>query len=82
MDQLKLADITRIFQSVDNMAKKNYRSVRILNSVSILFEKLIQKQLNPFYDEKLSENLCGYRKGNSTQYAPLNLIEFWKKVLR
>ena len=49
-DQLKLADISPIFKSVDSMAKKNYRPVSILNSVSKLFEKLIQKQLNPFFD--------------------------------
>ena len=78
-DQLKLADISPIFKSVYSMAKKNYRPVSILNSVSKLFEKLIQKQLNPFFDEKLSEYLCGYRKGNSTQYALLNLIESWNQ---
>ena len=33
-DQLKLADINPIFKSVDSMAKKNYRPVSILNSVS------------------------------------------------
>ena len=78
-DRLKLADISPIFKSVDSMAKKNYRPVSILNSVSKLFEKLIQKQLNLFFDKKLSQYLCGYRKGNSTQYALLNLIESWKK---
>ena len=36
-DQLKLADISPIFKSVDSMAKKNYRPVSILNSVSKLF---------------------------------------------
>ena len=46
--KLKLADITPIFKLVDSMAKKNYRPVSILNSVSKLFEKRIQKQLNPF----------------------------------
>ena len=39
----------------------------------------MQKQLNPFFYKKLSQYLCGYRKGNSTQYALLNLIESWKK---
>ena len=78
-DRLKLADISPIFKSVDSMAKKNYRPVSILNSVSKLFEKLIQKQLNLFFDKKLSQYLCGYRQGNSTQYALLNLIESWKK---
>ena len=76
---MKLVDINPIFKSVDSMAKKNYRPVSILNSVSKLFEKLIQKQLNPFFDKKLCENLCGYRKGKSTQYALLNLIECWEK---
>ena len=61
------------------MSKKNYRPVSILNSISKLFEKLIQQQLNPFFDQKLSKYLCGYRKRNSTQYALLNLIESWKK---
>ena len=61
------------------MAKKNYRPVSILNSVSKLFEKLIQKQLNPFFDKELSQYLCGYRKGNQKQYALLNLMRSWKK---
>ena len=56
----------------------NHRHVSILNSVLKLFEKLIQKQLNPFVNKKLSEYLCGYGKGNSTQYALLKLIESWK----
>ena len=46
-DKLKLANISPIFKSVDSMAKKNYRPVSILNSVFKLFEKVIQKQLNP-----------------------------------
>ena len=47
--------------------------------MSNLFEKLIQQQLKPFFDQKLDKYLCGYRKRNSTQYALLNLIESWKK---
>ena len=58
--ELKLADITPIFKSVDSTAKKNYRPISILNSISKLFEKLIQNQLNPFFDKKLSEHLRGY----------------------
>ena len=77
--ELKLADISPIFKAVDSTAKKNYRPVSILNSISKLFEKLIQKQLNPFFDKTLSEHLCGYRKGYTTQYALLKLIESWKK---
>ena len=57
------------------MAKENYIPVSMLNSVSKLFEKLIQEQVNPFCDEKLIKYLCRYRKGNSTQYALLNFID-------
>ena len=46
--------------------------------MSKLFEKLIQKQLSPFFDKHLSQHLCGYRKGYSTQNALLKLIESWK----
>ena len=74
-DKLKCTDITPIFKSVDSVAKKNYRPVSILNSVSKLFEKLKQKQLNPFFDKKLCEDLFGCQKGKSTQYALFNLIE-------
>ena len=54
-DKLKLAEISPIFKSIDSMAKKIYGPVSILNSVSKLFEKLIQKQLNLFFDKKLSQ---------------------------
>ena len=39
---------------------------------------MIQSQLNAFFDKKLSQHLCGYRKGYTTQYAMLKLIESWK----
>ena len=79
-NELKLADITPIFKSVDSTAKKNYRPISILKSVSKLFEKLIHKQLSPFFEKELSQLLCGYKKGYATQNAPLKLIENWKKV--
>ena len=78
-DELKIADISSIFKSVDSTTKENYRPASILKSVSKLFEKMIQSQLNTFFDEKLSQHLCGYRKGYTTQYALLKLIESWKK---
>ena len=56
-DKLKLADISPIFKSIDSMAKENYRPVSILNSVSKIFEKPIQKQLNPVFDKKLRDDV-------------------------
>ena len=60
-----------------------------------MFERILGEQINPYiYNKlsvwqicviyiynKLSENLCGFRKGYSTQHALLNLIENWRKHL-
>ena len=48
--------------------------------MSKLFEKLIQKQLRYFFDKHLSQYLCEQRKGYTTQYALLRLIESWKEI--
>ena len=65
-NELKLADITPIFKSVDSTSKKNYRPISILKSVSKLFEKLIQRQLDQYFSKKLSDHLFGSRKGYTT----------------
>ena len=76
--KLKLADISPIFTQFENIFAKNYRPVSILPVVSKIFEKLMQKQINGFVDRHLSPYLCGYRKGYSSQYALLAMIEQWK----
>ena len=35
----------------------------------------------PYFQEKLSESLCGFREGYSTQHALIRLIEKWRKCL-
>ena len=62
-DKLELADITPIFESVDCMSKENYRPVNTLNSISKIFEKLIQQHLVPFFDQKLSIVYADTEKG-------------------
>ena len=47
----------------------------------IVFEKLNQNQIGAFIDTKLFPFMCGYRKGNSTQYALIALIEKLKKSM-
>ena len=39
-DNLKLADITPVFQKKDSVNKENYRPVSVLPSISKIFEKL------------------------------------------
>ena len=37
--------------------------------------------MTTYFEKFLSPYICGYRKGFSTQEAPLTLIEKWKKSL-
>ena len=41
----------------------------------------MQKQVIDHVNTFLSPCLCGYRKGFSTQYALLSLLEKWKKTI-
>ena len=78
-EKLKLADVTPVFKNMDPLDKTDYRPVSVLPPVSKVFKKLMQKQINEHMKNKLSPYLCGYRKGFSTQYALLSLIERWEK---
>ena len=74
-ENLKLADVTPVFKEKDPLDKMNYRPVSVLPPISKLFERLMQKQINGHIKNKLFPYLSGYRKGFSTQYALLSLIE-------
>ena len=78
---LKLADITPVFKKGHPQLVKNYRSVSALPNISKVFRtnyvKTNSKQMNKY----LSQNLCGYRKGFSTQTALTMFLEKWKKIL-
>ena len=78
---LKLADVTPVYKKKDPTLAENYRPVSVLLSVSKVFERIIQNQIKNYVDEILSPYLCGYRKGFSTQFALLSLIEKWRKAL-
>ena len=74
-ENLKLADVTQVFKKKDSLDETNYRPVSVLPPVSKIFENLTHKQINEHTKNKLSPYLCGYRKGFSTQYALLSVIE-------
>ena len=79
---LKLADITPAFKKKDPTLAENYRPVALLDPVSKMFERIIQKQLLTHIERFLSPYLCEYRKGFSTQFAFISLIEKVEKVSR
>ena len=80
-DNLKLTDITPVFKKKTPLHKVNYRPVSILPSISKVFEKLMQKQISGYISNCLFPNLCGSRKGFSSQQPVVSLIENWKRVL-
>ena len=42
-----------------------------------VYEKMLYKQLNLFFETKLSHHLCGLHPKYSTQYALSNLLFNW-----
>ena len=72
-NELKAEDITLIFKKEDLLNKENYRSVSVLPTISIIFERVLFDQ-EYYY-------LRGSRKGYDTQYALVNLLQKWKKCL-
>jgi len=80
-EKLKLADVNPIHKKGDSTCVNNFRPVSVLPSVSKVFERFMQKQINAHINCFLSKYLCGYRKGFNTQTALLSLIEQWRSIL-
>ena len=80
-NDLKLADISVAFKANDPTSKEYYRPISILEAYSKLYERLLASQINLFMKEKLSNKVCAYRRGHSTQHLLLKLIDRWRKCL-
>ena len=78
---LKLADLTPVFKVTKHQSNIIYRPVSVLPNVSKICERIMLKQILKQINKYLSQNLCGYREGISTQTALTMLPEKWKKVL-
>ena len=70
-----------VYKKENPLLAKNYRPVSVLLTVTTIFERLMQSQLNEHINQFLSPFLCGYRTGFSSQTALLSLIERWKIML-
>ena len=64
---IKMADISPAHKKEGHANKENYRPVSILPSVSKIFERIMYSQIENHINHYLSEYLCGFRKGYSTQ---------------
>ena len=78
---LKKADITPAHKKDDRTDKHNYRPVSILPAISKIYERLLYDQISIYMEPKLSENLCGFRKGHSAQHCLVAMLEKWRLSL-
>ena len=69
------------FTKKDPNNKENYRPVSLLSHMSKVFERLLQKQIETFMNNKLSIKLFGSRKNYNTQYCLTFILEKWKNIL-
>ena len=77
---LKNASITPVFKKGDRNSKDDYRPVILLPNIPKIFEKFFCQLFN-FMDQVLSKYQCGFRKGYSTQYCLLAMLENWKSAV-
>ena len=53
----------------------------ILTNISKIYKKLLYDQLSKYFDSLLATNQCGFRKGFSSQYCVLVMLEKFKEAL-
>ena len=80
-DELKHADVIPVHKKNEKCNKTNYRPVSILTNISKIYEKLLYNQLSKYFDNLLATNQCGFRKGFSSQYCLLVMLEKFKKAI-
>ena len=76
---MKLVDIIPVFKKDDRNSKSNYRPISIFSNLSKVFDKIMHDQISIFFLDILSKYHCGFRKGFSTQFCLIAMIEKWKK---
>ena len=74
---LKLAKVIPIHKGKDPEKVENYRPISILPALSKVFEKVMNEQLQNYFETNklLKKNHYGFRKKHSTQMACLQLTD-------
>lgn len=72
-NEFKMANVTPIFKKGEKQQISNYRPISMLNTISLVFEKLVAKRISDRIDTILTPNQHGFRKNRSTNS---NLCEF------
>ena len=66
---LKNADATPIFKTLERILKTNYGAISILPTLSKIYEKIFYQQIYEYFGNIFSKYLDGFRKGHSTQHC-------------
>ena len=76
-NSLKIAKVIPVFKKDDPSLLTNYRPISLLPSISKILEKIIYKRLYFFLNVNnlLIPNQFGFRKGHSTDYAIIQLLD-------
>ena len=80
-DELKHADVIPVHKKNEKCNKTNYRPVSIVTIISKICEKLLYDQLSKYFDSLLATNQCGFRKGFSSKYRLLVMLEKFKEAI-
>ena len=76
---LKKANIKPVYKKDDIFDQTNYRRISMLPVLSKPFERCLHDQIYEYIVTILSKVQCGVRKGFSTQYSLIAVIEEWRK---
>jgi len=68
-DEMKVAELIPVCKNNDSDLKENYRPISVLPAVSKNYERVLKDQISRYFHEVLSNILCGFRAGYSTQHA-------------
>ena len=78
---MKLAELIPVYKNDDSNSKKNCRPICVLPAVSKVYARVLKNQISPYFHEILSNILCGFRAGHSTQHALIRLLGKWRRCL-
>ena len=65
LEQLKYADMKRVFKKDSRTEKKNYRPISILSDVSKIYETCVNKELEEYFQALLCKYQSSFQKGYS-----------------
>ena len=63
---MKVAEISPVFEKLNNTSKDNYRPISTFSNFAKLFESIIYSQLNDCMENKFSKYLTAFRKSLNT----------------